>query len=174
MLRSIKKHHSGFSIIELITVIGIMALLTTVVMVNFRQVRAQQEMQSQASEIISRIRELQTNVLAGRQISGTTTVPSAYQMIFVSGASNYEVDYITSSATTTLEIVNFSANMQLKQVNLDGTPIGQVVLRVDSPYGQITANSLPNKQVRLDLNHKIMNQVRSVIIDGISGRVGIQ
>ncbi|MBI4050721.1 MAG: prepilin-type N-terminal cleavage/methylation domain-containing protein [Candidatus Doudnabacteria bacterium] len=163
----------GFTLIELVVMSLITALLAAVVTVNFRSIRHQQELQRGVNETISKIREVQNYVLTG-QIRAGGEPAQAYVINFNTLATAYTVSYITPGATTTLEVVNLPVKTEIKQVYVNGSPRTSADVRFESPFGQITVGGAGNQVVLLDINHKILNFIRTIRIDGISGRIGQQ
>lgn len=164
----------GFTLLELIVTTAIMVILSTIVFVKFQQMRGQQSIQSQAIDIISKIREIQTNAQSGKAIPGTGEFPKAYQIAFSTGGTGYRVDYITNTATTTLTTINFYGNLKINQVYLNGTPASQVILRADAPFAVLTVDGLRNQIVTIELKDNPTGFIRKLVIDGISGRIGLQ
>ncbi len=169
----LKTGSKGFTMIELVIVIFITVTLAALVTVNFRSMRAQQEAQRSVNETISKIREIQNFILTGKILSGSAPA-QAYILTFNTLGTSYVITYITPGATTTLETVNLPQNTEIKQVSVNGSPTSSAAVRFESPYGQITVGGAINQVVLLDLNHKVSNVVRTIRIDGISGRIGQQ
>jgi len=154
----------GFTLIELLVVVFITATLTGIVTFNFSRLRAQQEISAAATELVSKIRTLQTDILAGKEVvSGTT--PSAYEVVFTAGSASYRIDYITVSSTVTLETVNLTQNVRV------GSLTGGSALRITSPFGKLLVDGAANRTLQITLSHATGSLSRTVTVDGISGRV---
>lgn len=165
----------GFTVIELLVVISIIAILTTAVTINFKAQREQQELLASSSDVISRLREVQSNLLAGKVIPGGTVSAKAYQINFTASGSTFDILYNTGSATTTLETVKLSKNIAVKQVLVGGTAQSPVSVYLRAPFGKMTVVGTGTNQIlQIDLEHQKSSAVRSVIMDGISGRVGLK
>ncbi len=139
---------------------------------NFRQLRISQELSSGTREIISKIREVQNFVLAGQTRTGGT--PQAYEITLTTPSQTYVIEYEINSATTTLETISLTRNLEISQVLVGGTPRTPVSLRLTSPFGRILVDGAANQTLNIVLNHQTSNQTRSVVIDGISGRISSQ
>ena len=168
------KKQTGFTLLELVVVIAITSILTTVVTVNFQQQKSSQEVNAAAVDFISKIREVQNNILAGKTMSGQIKPATAYQIVLTTNSNSYRIDYDMGGTINTLETVTLSANIRVNQVYIDGSPVGNTTLRIASPYGEIRADGVTNKVVKVDLINTATSAVRAVIIDGISGRIGLQ
>lgn len=170
--------NKGFTIIELVAVVVVTATLATIVAVNFSRLRTTQQIQAAAAEMVSKIREIQNFILSGKVISGTQ-VANSYDLRLTSGNQNYTIDYIvrtspTTTTTTTLETVNLPENTIIQQILVQGLPVSPIRLRFRSPFGRISVNGAVNQTVQINLFHQKTNLVKSVIIDAISGRIGVQ
>ena len=173
----VASRYLGFSLIEFLVVTAIIAILTTIVTVNFRQQRAQQETQAVANELISKIREVQNFILSGRVIPGTTDSATAYVINFSSSAGSnrsYRIDYRTTTVpTTTLETIDLTASVSIVQLSIDGVPTTPTAVQMYSPFGKITILDRLNATLQIRLDHTA-GYSRTVIINGISGRIGVQ
>ncbi|MDZ4243565.1 MAG: prepilin-type N-terminal cleavage/methylation domain-containing protein [Candidatus Doudnabacteria bacterium] len=167
---------AGFSLIEFLVVTAIIAILTTIVTVNFRSQRAQQETMAAANELVSKIRELQNFILAGRVIRGTTESATAYLITFNSNAGlngSYTIDYRTPTVATTTgaEIVPLPANVTIGQILQSGVPTNSISIQIYSPFGKMTVSNNANTIAQIRLDH-VSGYTRTVTVDGISGKIG--
>ncbi len=164
----------GFTLIELLIVITIIALLTAIVTVNFVELRSSQEVSGSARDLISKIRQIQNLVLSG-QIQGGAT-PQAYEITFNEGAQTYLIQYDIGGVLTTLETVSVSQSgtVKLKKIYVGGVAKTQSKLRLTSPLGTILVDGAANQSVQIDLQHLTAAKTQSVVIDGISGRIGLR
>ena len=172
--RRFRNSDLGFTLIELLIVAAMTAILTTIVTVNFRQLRSSQEVSTTASDLISKVREVQSQILTGKVVSGQAEPADAYEIILTTGASSYRIDWDINSLKNTLETVNLSTNVRLNQVYVNNAPVGAVTLRITAPFGRILADGSSNKVVKLDLSQVSSGNTKTVIIDGISGRMGLE
>lgn len=167
------KNENGFTIPELLIVVAITVVLTTTVAVSFRQIRTNQQVRNTASDLVSKIREIQNSVLAGKIVSGGAP-PRAYAITFTAPATSYFVQYNVGASTTTLETVSLPQNLQVSQLLAGGSPKSSVVLRFESPFGKISVDGAADKNLQVDLNLTGTTETRSVIVDPVSGRVTSQ
>lgn len=176
------KFKKGYTLIELVIVISITAVLATVVSVDFQRIRVSQELANSAEEVVSRLREMQNAVLSGRVVAGA--VPRAYDLVATPMSSAYRVEYVTTvsagpplvTSTTTLEIVTLISNVTINQVLLNSAPVNLVRIRITSPFGKVSdsASGAVNQNIQIDLVHQKTGLTKSVIVDGISGRISVQ
>lgn len=166
----------GFTLIELTIVIAITVILSTIVTVNFLKLRTAQELSSTANDLVSKIRQVQNFVLSG-QVVANNLVADDYDLVFTANSQTYSIDYIIETGpnvttTTTLATVTLPQNVKINQVWVNGAVRSPVRVRVTSPYGKIGVDGAPDQTVQIDMLHLKTQQTRSVIINGISGRIG--
>lgn len=164
--------NKGFTLIELLVVTSITAILVTVFVVNFNQLRTTQQVTAATNDTISKILEVQNYVLTGKKIAGQT--PSAYEINFNYPSTSYTVRYAVAGATTTLETVTLPTSMQIRNLYVNGSSDNQVNIQIYAPFGKIYVDNVPNRTVLVELNHVTGNIRRTVLIDALSGRVGRQ
>ncbi|MDP3993937.1 MAG: hypothetical protein Q8P75_03090, partial [bacterium] len=135
----------------------------------------QQETMAAANELVSKIRELQNFILAGRVIRGTTESATAYVLNFASSAGSnqsYRIDYRTASvATTTFETITLPANVSVGQILQSGVPTNSISIQIYSPFGKMTVSNNANTIAQIRLDH-VSGYTRTVTVDGISGKIG--
>ncbi len=129
-------------------------------------------MRASGQALISKIREVQNFVLSGQTRPEGT--PQAYEITLTAGTTNYLVQYDFQGTLQTLETVTLTQNMVVNQILVGGSPRTPVKLRITSPFGQIYTDGALNQTVQVDMRHTSSNQMKSVVIDGISGRVSLQ
>jgi prepilin-type N-terminal cleavage/methylation domain-containing protein len=81
------KSGAGFTLIELIVVIFIIGMLSTVMMANFRAGEKQKRVQLGADQTLSAMRTLQNVVLSGKQIGSCPATPNYYASVAYSSSS---------------------------------------------------------------------------------------
>lgn len=164
----------GFSLIELTVVVGISAILATIILVNFQSLRTQQEVTAAGNDLTSKIREVQNFVLSGKIINGTDAA-DAYEIRFTYPATIYAIYHEVDLVQNLLETVDLPQNMQVGQLTVGaGPPDPSVVVRITAPFAQILIEGASNQNLQIRLDHQKVSRTRTIIIDGISGRVGVQ
>ena len=165
---------AGFTLIELLVVILIMGMLTTIVIVNFQAQRQSQEIEAARQDVLSRLRQSQSDLLGGRILSGETAAAASYEMTFTTGRNTYQIDYFIGTNRKAFETMKTLQNTQIQQILVAGSSRSQVVLRFTAPYGAITADGAANQTVQIQLAHAKSGRTKTVVIDGVSGRIGAQ
>ena len=173
-LKQQRPSQSGFTLIEVLVVAVISAILTTMIAVNFRQLRESQQISSAAADFVSKIRDVQNRILTGKLVTGQTEAADAYEVVLTSGSVSYRVDSDINGTINTLETVDMGVNTKLQQVYIDNVPTGSLTLRITAPFGKILANGIAQKTVKVDVYQISSGRVKSIIIDGQSGRIGLQ
>ncbi len=169
----LQNHKSpGFTLIELTVVAAISAILATIVLFNFQSLRTQQEVTAASNDLISKLREVQNAVLSGKIINGVEAA-DAYEIRFTAPATTYTIYYEINLVQTLLETVRLPRNMEVSQLTVS-SPDPAVTVRITAPYAPIFIDGASNQNLQIRLNHQKVGRTRTVIIDGISGRVGVQ
>lgn len=166
----------GFTLLELLIIIGILVVLSTVVTVRFATLRQQQEIYAEARELTSKIREIQNFVLSGK-ITAQGQAAEAYEISLTYPAQTFSVNYIIRTSVTTtqtyaLETVNMNANVEVNELRVSGNPKFPVLLRFEAPFGKVVVDGQANRILTIRLAHKRSGQTRTITVDGISGRIG--
>jgi len=166
---------NGFTLIELLVVVSILAILTTVVTVNFQRMRASDELNAARQDLISKIREVQGFAYTGRTIPGQTEAADAYIITLTANSQSYQINYELNSVSTPLETMNYSTGQRVTAtvLTINSLPTSPITIRISAPYGTTTVNNQPNQIVDITLSHSSAG-TKNVIIDGISGRVTAQ
>lgn len=95
MLKQTKNNAYGFTLIEAMVVIAIVSIMTGAVIASLGNGRVKRELETNAREFASVIREAQNNALTGKSaIAGTT--PCGYQINWTAGSS-YAMTYLYKS-----------------------------------------------------------------------------
>jgi prepilin-type N-terminal cleavage/methylation domain-containing protein len=87
-----QKKCSGFTLIELIIVIFIVALMSVVVLSNVNSGSTEKQIEAGGRSISSQLHELQQYALTGKQFVANSA-PCLYQMTWNSGSANYTSRY---------------------------------------------------------------------------------
>lgn len=163
----------GFTMIELMIIVVIMVTLTSIVTVSFSQMRSTQSLQAAANDLISKIREIQNFTYTGRQISGGQP-PRAYIITFTANATTFLVQYNIGTTTTTLETVSLPQNTKIQQLLVSSAPRTPVAVRMEAPFSELSVNGSPSQSLQIDITNIDATQVKSIVIDPISKRIGAQ
>lgn len=165
---------NGFTLIELLIVILIMGMLSTIVIVNFQSQRQSQEVIAAQQDVLSRLRQTQSDLLGGRILPGETAAATSYEMTFTTARNTYQIDYFIGMSRKALETARTLQNTVVQQILVQGAPRSSVALRFTAPYGAITADGNTNQTVQITIQHTKSGRTKTVVIDGVSGRIGAQ
>ena len=80
--KSRKRKSSGFTLIEILVVVSVIAIISTYLIVNWRKNEKRYQVQFAAQELVQNLRKAQDMALSGKKYPGETTVPSAYGIYF--------------------------------------------------------------------------------------------
>lgn len=171
------KPNAGFTIIELIVATGIIVLLTSIMTVSFRGLRSTQEIKAAQADTISKLREIQGFILAGKIVPGQLQAADAYVITFTANSNSYLIEVDINGTLSTLETVRYSqvaSGVNLSTLTVNGTSVGSAAVRIIAPYGAVLVNGAADQILEMKLSHTASGLTRTVAIDGISGRIGTQ
>lgn len=97
-----KKYNLGFTIIELIVVIAIMSVLTTMFLLNYAGLRGPRNLKLAQNELVSNIRKIQSYTLSARDINSTTAA-RYYIIKLVNGDLGYSIQAVGVNKTTSIQ-----------------------------------------------------------------------
>ncbi len=143
---------AGFTLIELLVVLSIMAIIMSLVTVNFAGQRAMRNQQISENQLVSNIRVVQNYALSSRNIYGTQPVEYYVMKFDLSKPYQYTIEamYNTLSTPTLVDIqtVQLSGNSRLQSpilINLEGgtqqSVTGCALLVFKEPFARILTNN---------------------------------
>ncbi len=164
----------GFTLIEMLTVIGIMGLVAGIFVVNFAAFRGPRNLRIATNELVSNLRKIQSYTLSSR--NSPSGLPVKYYLLKLSNAAGSETSYQIQSINS-----DYSFSENIETINL---PEGIAVrtdasspqgLQLEQPIGGNTtyptcmqvAFSLPFSRVYLDGSCSIDGSLTSPIRDPI-------
>jgi prepilin-type N-terminal cleavage/methylation domain-containing protein len=183
---------AGFSLSELIVVIAIIGLLSTLVVVNFNQQRAQRSLVIAQNELVTNIRKTQSYALSSRKTS-TGESPEYYLMNFYPSANYYSIASISNgNYYDESEIIRLSDKVTLFEAKVNGSITSCIQIIFAVPFGKtyiygsddvcddsimqvladpIQISDLANRTGGITLTHPQVKANKSVNIYGLSGRI---
>lgn len=164
---------SGFTLVEMLVIVAITVMLSVFVTVNFSELRASQELSSAATDFISKAREVQNYIFTGFVVAGGEKA-DAYEIRIAANTTSYQIYYEIDSVLSLLETVNLPANMRINQIKVGGAATTPVTIRMTSPFGNITVNGSPSQLTEVELVQSTSGRTKAVVIDPISGRIGLK
>lgn len=167
--------------------IGIIGLLSTVMLANFRRGNQQKEIRLATDGVIQAIRLAQTYTLEGKQLPGVTRV-SYFQFEVSTNARYADVRAKDSSVMTPISISQFNFPSNTRVVNNNGITLScpsscttnpsTVWVRFIPPFArmQVSTDSGTSwasfNSVDIILQHDVASYTKTIRIDGISGKIG--
>ena len=113
----------GFTIIELLLVLGIMSILTTILLNSFVSFGREQGLSKDASLVIEVLRQAQSNTLNSKNSNQFGVHFSTNSLILFTGS-------VYSPGASTNEIYNFNADIRLSSAVLNGGGVDVVFAKL--------------------------------------------
>jgi Tfp pilus assembly protein FimT len=151
----------SFTLVEILIVIGILAILVAMAFPTFRSFRAESDLNDSAGKIISTLRVAQSKTLASEGASqwgvyfSTSTVPHQYTLF---QGANY-----ASRVTSSDEIYDLPMSIEIYDINLTGEP--EVIF--DRLIGSTSQSGSASLRLKTDLTKN-----QTIYIEN-SGQVGL-
>lgn len=201
-IRSAESHQSGFTLVELLVVISILALFYGLIVANFSVWRGPQYVKVAANELATNINKLHSYSLSARSLNGT---PANYYIVqFNTGATNTTYPIQAISATTPnptfvnpVETIRFPGLVYVQELDytdqsntLTKPACVQVIFAL--PYGRTyidpacsfnagstskllgELDNLANTKLSIILGRPGIPNTKTVTVDAATGRVQIQ
>ncbi len=179
---------SGFTIIELMVVISIMAMLMTVIVISYANQRKIRSVVLAQNETITNIKKVQSYILSSRNIAADT--PAKYYILKLrSGQATYEIQAIDNAFVLhqNIETVSFPSDTTLHHlefINSDGSTseggyqaagrtgkITCVDVIFSAPFGKMYLNE--NPKCNESLTDLVKNPSSMYAIDDLTLRLTI-
>lgn len=201
-VRSPESYQTGFTLVELLVVISILALFYGLIVANFSVWRGPQYVKVAANELATNINKLHSYSLSARSIDGT---PANYYIVqFNTGAANTTYPVQAISATTPnptfvnpVETIRFPGLVYVQELdytNQSNTVTKPACVQVvfALPYGRTyidpacsfnagstskllgELDSLANTKLSIILGRPGISNTKTVTVDAATGRVEIQ
>ena len=163
-------NQKGFSLIELIAVIAIMGIASTIVIAQYSDSRDSKALFLGAKQIANDVRTAQNYAFGALAVGGTNP---GYGIRFSNGSSSYIIfadkdDNKTRKADgdEDIQTVNFPEGVTVQSLKVDGSDTDPVDIVFTSPYGEACINTISGSAINIKI--KISNSAGVEIID-ISG-----
>jgi prepilin-type N-terminal cleavage/methylation domain-containing protein len=187
MMRLIRKKQLGFSLVELLVVVSIIAIIAGITVANYRKGEKSKRVTIAADTVVNALRNGQNFALTSRQILTSSCnqgkAPKSY-LVFFSPAQNidlYGVDKCDEAAL--IESYDYPVGVQIQAngYKLNGSPVSALQFNFATPFAKTTVSqdTAVNNGVFVDFVSSDITVesedgefIRAVSVDGISGRIG--
>lgn len=137
----------GFTITELLVVISIMGVISTLVIAGFNQTRGRRDLRIAQNELITNIRKVQSYMLSSRDLpNGEKAL--FYVMRFEEGTNTYTIGGVSEDEFfPDLETVSFPNLIELNRMRIIGqatTSVNCAHIIFSAPYGKMYIDSTGN------------------------------
>lgn len=128
-----KQRKQGFTLVELIVVIGVIAVLTTVFLINFSSQKGPRNLRISTAELNTNLRKIQSYTLSSRDTA--SGVPAAYYLMSLNTLSGANTKYTSSlidknAASATTETVVLPIDVTVNNISIvaaDGTAVAGTI-----------------------------------------------
>jgi prepilin-type N-terminal cleavage/methylation domain-containing protein len=180
MKQFIKKYNdSGFTLIELIVVIFILVIISSIVIANFRGGETNKSVTIAADTIVDALRTAQTDTLTGKNTGSSNPncqIPLAYYVDFQ--FSNSFNLYADDSCSTTEQIQTYTLPINTTITNLNGANSDLKIkfwLPFATPPQEIIDNNTTGfTSASIAVKATNSSYTKTVIIDGTTGAITIK
>lgn len=188
MIRTARQYkqrmQEGFTLVELLVVVGIVAVMSSIVLVQFGAGNDDAELQSAESIVETDLRTILTWAQSGRKCCGGSA-PNGYGIVYTIGDAGYDIyadfngDHIyTSGGGSTDQIVEavLFADQQITDVIVSNC-IPQDMsstycdIFIDIPNGDVYTNGNRIADLRIILQHNTTGDTVNIVVDNTSGRI---
>ncbi len=152
-----KKKFSGFTLVELLVVSGIMIMILTIGMVNYNKINRRQVLKQQVKATLEELRLAQSKAINMEKpsslCSGAQTLENYYFLFDRAHGDNtttYEIGITCSGSETSLKTINFSGGVYLSRPN--SFKRYQVIFPVLAQKIKLSPDALDTQEYRFQIN----------------------
>ncbi len=167
---------AGFTLIEIMIAVAIFAVLSSIMILNFRVDAKSKELKNDCQKITDALKQAQTMALSGRQVadnSGQTFIPNGYEFVpsSCSGSACRSINLIASTSINNIPVLGV---IQLEKSEIY-SPNGLIITFFPpSADSQILINGNSTTSVQIKVEHILdPNLSKCIIYNSISGRMDI-
>ena len=180
------KKQKGFTLLEMIIAMAIMAVLSTMVLLSFRNIDRTRRVQLATDATVSAFRQMQSFALSGKDIAASTCVVSGvahkeaayyYVSLSTSGTNDVATIYGRDKCNTNYSLQSYKLPKSTKfsTITIDATGVTSLTLYADPPFAVLTRDNSGIKasfaSIQIVVSTSDSFATRTVTVDGISGRV---
>lgn len=151
-----KKHHCGFTLVEIIVVLAISAVMTTGTIMGFKSLMAANDLRVAGNRMMQDIRTTQQIALA------ENSSEHSYFIQFYQDPAN---NYIIKRSATPLPIIIASVSFP--------TSVALVTTNFDSQMLSLSSKGIPARGGTITLKNQVNGKLSFVIVASVTGRVRV-
>jgi prepilin-type N-terminal cleavage/methylation domain-containing protein len=197
----VSRSSAGFTVLELLTVIAIIGILSSVVVISFNRLRGPRNLVLARNELVTHIRQAQSYALSSRLTTNGTAAKFFALTIPSLPAASYSLDAIDSSyvVLSGMEQYTLPDTVRITQVQMElpaGTTLANpscLVVVFGLPFGRMYVDGNTDSDGACDVLQKVQNpseldrrsngkvtitltdsssgQTKTIILQGISGAI---
>jgi prepilin-type N-terminal cleavage/methylation domain-containing protein len=174
----VARHQAGFTVVELMVVVAMVAILSTLVFVNFSGQQADDELESATQLIASDLRKVITWSQTGRVDDAAGAVPLAYGIHFEEGSNQYLIysdfgDLVYNAFDTVVETVDLAEGELVEGVVVAACLPGAAAcdLAVTATEGEITVDGATTDNLVVVLQHSGSGDTRTIQVNRQTGQI---
>ncbi len=190
----------GFTLIELIVVIALMAVIATLFLANYNGLRGPRNLKLAQNQMTTNIRKIQSYTLSARNVTVGGTVAAKYYVVQASANSNQytiqtiDTNYVLNSAQETVSLPNGISISSIQYVTPDNVTntASSIQVAYAAPYAKVLTYTptdcssssfltalqdaacvlnLSDRKTIFTLRDSVSATTKTVTIYGISGKV---
>jgi prepilin-type N-terminal cleavage/methylation domain-containing protein len=174
---SFKNNHSGFTIIELVVSASIIAIISTLVIANFRGANQRSSLENEAERLSSVIRQAQINALVGMTVDGVRPIGGfGVHLIACATDCHYSLfadtsgDYLYNTSEEIQNLGMLDDNVYIK--TLPNSPLD---IDFTPPKGVAYINGADTTdEVRVTLGFANTDYEKTLVINRLTGQINTE
>jgi len=174
----------GFTLIEMMVVVGIMVVLVSVIVTNLRRGQKTQQVNAASEGVVSALRQMQNNILSGLEYAADQPAGDFGFEIADAGTSYTTFVELPGEANKkNLETVNFLNDVSVDNLVVGGEAASLLQVRFFSPFGKMkmTGDGTSHTNAEditttfdIELSTGSVTISKTITLDGLTGRIEAQ
>ncbi len=172
---------AGYTLVEMLMVIAIIGVLTTIVFVNFTGLRSEEELESASKVMAAEVRQVTTWSQTGKLEETTGLLPEGYGIVVQPGTDQYSLyaefdgdfSYQATGSDLLIETVTLSGDELIDTVEFSSctptSPYCDLFTRIYS--GEVYTAGSQVDDFEIVLEHTVSGDQLTVMVDRVSGAV---
>lgn len=167
------RNSRGFTLIEILVAIAIFAILSSIMLLNFRGDAKTKELKNNCQQVVDALKQVQTMALSGQQVknnAGILMVPDGYKFMPACLNNSCRSIYLAASSSPTANL----GIIKLNKSEIYGFSSLMINFLPPSADSQIWINGSQTSTAKMKIRHIEDNTLsRCVIYNSISGRMDV-